>query len=37
MVHSALLRGGTAVERLDATDAYVARLRAQCTGVHRAL
>jgi hypothetical protein len=37
MVHSALLRGGTAVERLDATDAYVARLRAQCTGVHRAM
>lgn len=37
MVHSALLRGGMAVERLDSHDAYVARLRAQCTGVHRVL
>jgi gamma-D-glutamyl-L-lysine dipeptidyl-peptidase len=35
MVHSALLRGGVAVEQLDADDPYVARLRAQCTGVHR--
>jgi hypothetical protein len=35
MVHSALLRGGVTIEQLDADDPYVARLRAQCTGVHR--
>jgi hypothetical protein len=35
MVHSGLLRGGIAVEALDAADPYVARLRSQCTGVHR--
>jgi hypothetical protein len=35
MVHSALARGGVTIESLDADDPYVARLRAQCTGVHR--
>lgn len=35
MVHSALARGGVRIETLDADDPYVARLRAQCTGVHR--
>jgi hypothetical protein len=35
MVHSALMRGGVHIERLDAGEPYVARLRAQCTGVHR--
>ncbi|WP_337169281.1 SH3 domain-containing C40 family peptidase [Gemmatimonas aurantiaca] len=35
MVHSALTRGGVAVEHLDADDPYVVRLRAQCVGVHR--
>lgn len=37
MVHSGLLRGGVAVEAMAAGDAYVGRLRAQCTGVHRVL
>jgi hypothetical protein len=35
MVHSALLRGGVHIERLDSDEPYVTRLRAQCTGVHR--
>ena len=35
MVHSALRRGGIAIEQLDATDDYVVRLRAQCVGVRR--
>ncbi|HEY0930120.1 MAG TPA: NlpC/P60 family protein [Gemmatimonas sp.] len=35
MVHSALARGGVTIEQLAADDPYVARLRAQCTGVHR--
>lgn len=35
MVHSALRRGGLAMEQLDAADDYVARLRAQCVGVNR--
>lgn len=35
MVHSALTRGGVAVEHLDADDPYIVRLRAQCIGVHR--
>jgi len=35
MVHSALTRGGVTIERLDGDDPYVARLRTQCTGVHR--
>lgn len=35
MVHSALTRGGVAVEHLDADNPYVVRLRAQCVGVHR--
>lgn len=35
MVHSALTRGGVAIESMDHDDPYVARLRAQCTGVHR--
>lgn len=35
MVHSALRRGGVAVEQLDADDPYVARLREQCVGVQR--
>jgi gamma-D-glutamyl-L-lysine dipeptidyl-peptidase len=35
MVHSALARGGVAIEQMDQDDPYVARLRAQCTGVHR--
>jgi len=35
MVHSALRRGGIAIEQLDAADEYVARLRAQCVGVRR--
>lgn len=37
MVHCALMRGGTAVEQLDANDPYVARLRAQCIEVRRML
>lgn len=37
MVHSALMRGGVAIETLAADDPYVARLRTQCTGVHRIL
>jgi hypothetical protein len=37
MVHSALTRGGVAIETLAADDAYVARLRAQCVGVARAV
>ena len=35
MVHSALKRGGIAVESLLADDSYVARLRDQCVGVRR--
>ena len=35
MVHSALMRGGIAVEQLHSGDPYVARLRAQCVGVRR--
>lgn len=35
MVHSALTRGGIAVESLLADDSYVARLRDQCVGVRR--
>ncbi|WP_026850160.1 C40 family peptidase [Gemmatimonas phototrophica] len=35
MVHSALTRGGVAIEQMDQDEPYVARLRAQCTGVHR--
>lgn len=35
MVHSALMRGGVSIEPMRADDPYVARLRAQCTGVHR--
>ena len=37
MVHSSLTRGGIAVERMDGDDAYVARLRAGCTGVRRVI
>ncbi len=37
MVHSALRRGGVAIERMDDADAYVARLRAQYVGVRRML
>jgi gamma-D-glutamyl-L-lysine dipeptidyl-peptidase len=36
MVHSALTRGGVAIETMTATDPYVAKLRAQCTGIGRA-
>jgi gamma-D-glutamyl-L-lysine dipeptidyl-peptidase len=36
-VHSALGRGGVRIERWDADDPYVARLRAQCTGARRIL
>ncbi len=35
MVHSAVARGGVAVEPMSAGDSYTAKLRAQCTGVHR--
>lgn len=35
MVHSAVARGGVSVEPMSAGDSYTARLRAQCTGVHR--
>lgn len=35
MLHSALLRGGVAIDALGADEPYMARLRAQCTGVHR--
>ena len=35
MVHSALMRGGIAIEQLRDHDAYVARLRAQCLDVRR--
>lgn len=35
MIHSALLRGGVAIDNLSADDPYAARLRSQCTGVHR--
>lgn len=35
MVHSALTRGGVAVEQMNGDDDYVARLRANCTGVRR--
>ena len=35
MVHSALTRGGVAIEQLTAGDAYVERLRAQCVEVRR--
>ena len=37
MVHSSLTRGGIAVERMNGDDAYVAKLRAGCTGVRRVL
>jgi hypothetical protein len=35
MVHSALMRGGVAIEQLRSHDAYVTRLRAQCVEVRR--
>ena len=35
MVHSALMRGGVAIEQLRSGDPYVARLRGQCVGVRR--
>lgn len=35
MIHSGLARGGVAIETLSSGDAYTARLRAQCTGIHR--
>lgn len=35
MIHSSLARGGVAIENMAANDAYVSRLRQQCTGVHR--
>jgi len=37
MVHSALGRGGVAIEQLNATDSYVTRLRTRFTGVQRVL
>lgn len=37
MVHSALMRGGVAIEQLHSGDPYVTRLRAQCVGVRRLL
>ncbi len=37
MAHSGLARGGVVIEHLDADDAYVARLRAQCVAVRRVL
>ena len=37
MVHSALWRGGIAIEQMNATDEYTARLRAQCVAVQRIL
>ncbi len=37
MAHSALLRGGMAIEQMDATDEYTTRLRAQCVAVRRIL
>ncbi len=37
MAHSALRRGGIAIEALGTDDPYVARLRVQCTGVRRLL
>ena len=37
MVHSALWRGGIAIEQMNATDEYSARLRAQCVAVQRIL
>ncbi len=37
IVHSALSRGGVAIEQLRSSDAYVARLRTQCVGVRRVL
>ena len=37
MVHSALWRGGTAIEQMNAADEYTARLRAQCVAVQRIL
>jgi hypothetical protein len=37
MVHSALMRGGMAIEQLAASDPYVARLREQCVAVRRIL
>ncbi len=37
MAHSGLARGGVVIEQLDADDAYVARLRAQCVAVRRVL
>lgn len=35
MIHSSLSRGGIAIDRMDSDDAYVAKLRAGCTGVRR--
>ncbi len=35
MAHSSLVRGGFALERMDAGDPYIARLRAQCVGIRR--
>ena len=37
MAHSALLRGGMAIEQMDAADEYTTRLRAQCVAVRRML
>ena len=37
MAHSGLARGGVVIEQLNADDAYVARLRAQCVAVRRVL
>jgi gamma-D-glutamyl-L-lysine dipeptidyl-peptidase len=37
MVHSALMRGGIAIESLRDGDGYVARLRAQCVDVRRVI
>jgi cell wall-associated NlpC family hydrolase len=37
MVHSALMRGGIAIESLKSADPYVARLRSQCVAVKRML
>jgi gamma-D-glutamyl-L-lysine dipeptidyl-peptidase len=35
MVHSSLTRGGIAIERMNGDDAYVAKLKAGCTGIRR--
>jgi hypothetical protein len=37
MVHSALMRGGVAIESMRSGDPYVVRLRGQCVGVRRVL